>query len=90
MEGSPSCLAEHRRPADVPSLDLVTHGLPAGERDPASLSPPGWWGCRAEFRVNMTVKEGGSGEGEDEDRMSCSADGRRGYPKMERTAQRGL
>lgn len=69
---------------------MVTHGLPTGVRDPASLSPLGWWGCRAEFRVNMTVKEGGSVGGEDEDRMSCSADSRRGYPKMGRAVCRGL
>lgn len=61
---------EHRRPADVPFLDLVTHGLPAGVRDPAGLSLHSWWGFRAEFRVNMTVKEGGWAQGEDEDRMS--------------------
>lgn len=30
----------------------------------------------------MPVKEGGSVEGEDEDRRSCSADSRRGYPKI--------
>lgn len=79
-------LAEHRRPADVPFLDLVTHGLPAGVRDPASLSLLSWWGCRAKFRVHMTVKEGGWAEGEDEDSMSCSADSRHGCPKRGRAA----
>lgn len=38
----------------------------------------------------MPVKEGGSAEGEDEDRMSRSADSGRGYPKMGRAACRGL
>lgn len=38
----------------------------------------------------MTVKEGGSAGGEDEDRMSCSADSRRGYPEMGKAACRGL
>lgn len=38
----------------------------------------------------MPVKEGGSAEGEDEDRMSCSADSRHGYPKMGGAACRGM
>lgn len=38
----------------------------------------------------MPVKEGGSAGGEDEDRMSCSADSRRGYPKMGKVVCRGL
>lgn len=38
----------------------------------------------------MPVKEGGSAEGEDEDRMSCSADSRRGSPEMDKAACRGL
>lgn len=38
----------------------------------------------------MTVKEGGWAQGEDEDRMSCSADSRHGYPKRGRAAWRGL
>jgi hypothetical protein len=38
----------------------------------------------------MPVKEGGSVEGEDEDRRSCSTDSRRGYPKIGGAACRGM